>query len=67
MRLCDFVHDLGPVVGSADALLFHRLGPHTWTEFIRKYMPADVQSPSPQQVLTAMRILRKRNLPLDRE
>jgi hypothetical protein len=45
---------------SADALLFHRLGPHKWTEFIRKYMLADVQSPSPEQVVTAMRILRKR-------
>jgi len=45
---------------SADALLFRRLGPHKWTEFIRKYMLADVQSPSPEQVVTAMRILRKR-------
>ena len=62
-RLGDFLQELGPVVERVDVLPFHQLGAHKWAELDLKYTLDDVKPPSPEQVATAVRILRDRQLP----
>lgn len=64
-RLGDFLHDLGPVVERVDVLPFHQMGAHKWAHLRLDYTLADVQPPSPEQVATAVRILRDRQLPAE--